>query len=283
MGSVIRFYRIKNTFKLIFSKYIRAEKIPMAVPGELLWRGRLILDRDEEEIEKKVYKLFVNIGFLDKSKNNDTTFNWGQEITEVHMKRFLKSSLKWKNKEGKKINLNKYLKNSQVVSVSNEQEESLNLVSLLQREGEEKYIGYLKPDRDDLTTIVIVGTEVNTQPQVIGFCVDDPYGDEEDRLNSSRIFHSLLIGREDSTALQTSQENSIITEDIEEDFQIFKKELSDQSDERGNNSAIMEHQFTEATQKVNQKNDIQSAHEDIKYPCTQCDYQATQTGDLKKH
>ena len=64
---------------------------------------------------------------MDKSKNNDTTFNWGQgmnnlplceitseiiisETTEVYMKRFLKSSLKWKDKEGGKINLNKYLK-----------------------------------------------------------------------------------------------------------------------------------------------------------------------------
>ena len=63
---------------------------------------------------RKVYKLFVNIGFLDKSKNNKTTFNWGQgkanlpsceitseiiilETTEVHMKRFLKSYLKWKD------------------------------------------------------------------------------------------------------------------------------------------------------------------------------------------
>ena len=61
-----------------------------------------------------------------------------------------------------------FFQNSQVVSVSCEQEESLNLVSLLQREGEEECIGYLKPDRNDLTTIVIVGTEVNTQPQVIG-------------------------------------------------------------------------------------------------------------------
>ena len=69
----------------------------------------------------------MNIEFLDKSKDNDTTFNWGQgmnnlpsceitseiiilETTEVHMKRFLKLSLKWKDKEGKKINLNKYLK-----------------------------------------------------------------------------------------------------------------------------------------------------------------------------
>ena len=69
----------------------------------------------------------MNIGFLDKSKNNDTTFNWGQGMTilpsceinsgmiilgttDVHMKTFLKSALKWKDKEGKKINLNKYLK-----------------------------------------------------------------------------------------------------------------------------------------------------------------------------
>ena len=112
--------------------------------GELLWRGKLVIDREEEEeIEKqspgniviftnisslrKVYELSVNIGFLDKSKNNDTTFNWGQGMTifpaceinsemnilgttDVLMKRFLKSALKWKDKEGKKINLNKYLK-----------------------------------------------------------------------------------------------------------------------------------------------------------------------------
>ena len=32
------------------------------------------------------------------------------EITGVHMKRFLKSSLKGKDKEGNKVNLNKYLK-----------------------------------------------------------------------------------------------------------------------------------------------------------------------------
>ena len=113
--------------------------------------------------------------------------------------------------------------------------------------------------------------------------MDDPYGDEEERLNSSRIFHTLLIGREDSTALQTSQENSIITEDIEEDFEIFKKELSDQSDERGNDSPIMEHQFTEATQKVNLKKNIQSVHEDIEYQCSQCDYQATRKDNLKTH
>ena len=101
------------------------------------------------------------------------------------MKRFLKSSLKKKDKEGKKVNLNKYLKvklketfnlylhffiqNSQVVSIKwDEQEVSLDLVSYLYREGEEKYIGYLKPAREDLATLVIVVTEVDTRLQVIG-------------------------------------------------------------------------------------------------------------------
>ena len=68
----------------------------------------------------------MNIWFLDKNKRNETTFNWGpgmkiiflgnthrlnnSETTAVHMRRFLKYSLKGKDKEGKKINLNKYLK-----------------------------------------------------------------------------------------------------------------------------------------------------------------------------
>ena len=68
----------------------------------------------------------MNIVFLDKNKRNETTFNWGpgmkiiflgsthrlnmSETTAVHMKRFLKSSLKGKDNEGKKVNLNKYLK-----------------------------------------------------------------------------------------------------------------------------------------------------------------------------
>ena len=49
-----------------------------------------------------------------------------------------------------------------------EQEVSLDLVSYLYREGEEKYIGYLKPAREDLATLVIVVTEVDTRLQVIG-------------------------------------------------------------------------------------------------------------------
>ena len=77
-------------------------------------------------VYRKVQELWVNIGFLDKNKRNETTFNWGpgmkiiflgnthrlnnSETTGVHMRRFLKSALKGKDKEGKKINLNKYLK-----------------------------------------------------------------------------------------------------------------------------------------------------------------------------
>ena len=41
------------------------------------------------------------------------------------------------------------------------------LVSYLYREGE-KYIGYLKPAREDLATLMIIVTEVDTKLQVIG-------------------------------------------------------------------------------------------------------------------
>ena len=61
------------------------------------------------------------------------------------------------------------LQNSQVVSINwKEQGMSLDLVSYLYREGEEKFIGYLKPAREDLATLVIVVTEVDTRLQVIG-------------------------------------------------------------------------------------------------------------------
>ena len=66
-------------------------------------------------------------------------------------------------------NHNLCLQNSQVVSVNwEEQEESLDLVSYLYREGEEEYIGYLKPAREDLATVVIVVSEVDTRLQVVG-------------------------------------------------------------------------------------------------------------------
>merc|ERR1719397_2305613 len=103
---------------------------------ELIWSGRFIVDTEDSNLENKVQELWVHIGFLDKNKKNEATFNWDPDTTAVHMKRFLKSSLKGKDKEGKKVNLNKYLKNSQVVSINwKEQEDSLDLVSYLYREG----------------------------------------------------------------------------------------------------------------------------------------------------
>ena len=45
---------------------------------------------------------------------------------------------------------------------------SLDLVSYLYREGEEKYIGYLNPAREYLATLVIEVTEVDNRLQVIG-------------------------------------------------------------------------------------------------------------------
>jgi len=200
--------------------------------AEVLWSGRLIIDSEDTGIEKKVQELWVNIVFLDKNKRNETTFNWCPETTTIHMRRFLKSALKGKDKGGKKVNLNKYLKNSQVVSINwDEQEESLDLVSYLYREGEEKYIGYLKPAREDLATLVIVVTEVDTRLQVIGFCVDDPYDDDQDRVNISRIFHSVLVGSIDYHTMETSQDYSVITTDITEDYQVFKQELTNNGDE----------------------------------------------------
>ena len=44
----------------------------------------------------------------------------------------------------------------------------MDLVSYLYREGEEKYIGYLKPTREDLATLVIVVADVVTKLPVIG-------------------------------------------------------------------------------------------------------------------
>ena len=39
----------------------------------------------------------------------------------------------------------------------------------------------------------------------------------------------------------------------------------------------------EFTEKGHMLRNYRSKHEGIKYPCNQCDYQATQQGDLKKH
>ena len=39
----------------------------------------------------------------------------------------------------------------------------------------------------------------------------------------------------------------------------------------------------QATQQRLLQTHIQSVHEGIKYPCNQCDHQATQKSDLKRH
>ena len=39
----------------------------------------------------------------------------------------------------------------------------------------------------------------------------------------------------------------------------------------------------QATQQSNLETHILSKHEGIKYPCNQCDYQATKRGHLKRH
>ena len=41
---------------------------------ELIWSGRFIVDR--EDSIQELQELWVNIGFLDKNKRNETTFNW---------------------------------------------------------------------------------------------------------------------------------------------------------------------------------------------------------------
>ena len=87
---------------------------------------------------------------------------------------------------GKKVNLNKYLKvilnkiwnqnlseyfqNSQVVSIFHERgADDADLVSYLAGDDPvEKYIGYLKPDKEDLATVVLVATEVESRTNIIG-------------------------------------------------------------------------------------------------------------------
>ena len=54
------------------------------------------------------------------------------------------------------------------MSVNVEEGESYDLVTYLGGNGEEKYIGYLKPAGEDLAALVIVVTEVETQLQVTG-------------------------------------------------------------------------------------------------------------------
>ena len=67
------------------------------------------------------------------------------------------------------------------------------------------------------------------------FCVDDPYDDDQDMVNISRIFHSVLVGsihsHHDYHTMETSQDYSVITTDITEDHQVFKKELENNGNE----------------------------------------------------
>ena len=63
------------------------------------------------------------------------------------------------------------------------------------------------------------------------FCVDDPYGDDQDRVNISRIFHSVMVGSIDYHTMETSQDYSDITTEITEDYKVFKQELTNNGEE----------------------------------------------------
>ena len=63
------------------------------------------------------------------------------------------------------------------------------------------------------------------------FCVDDPYDDDQDRVNISRIFHSVLVESIDYHSVETSQDYSDITAEITENYQVFKQELTHNGEE----------------------------------------------------
>ena len=104
----------------------------------------------------------------------------------MQLKKYPKAFLKTLDSNGKKVNLNKYLKvildkiwnqklseyfqNSQVVSISHERgADDADLVTYLAGdEALEKYIGYLKPGNEDLATVVLVATEVESRTNIIG-------------------------------------------------------------------------------------------------------------------
>ena len=81
------------------------------------------------------------------------------------------------------------------------------------------------------------------------FCVDDPYDDDQDMVNISRIFHSVLVGsihsHHDYHTMETSQDYSVITTDITEDHQVFKQELTNNVDETD---------MIDETDKINETN-----------------------------
>ena len=91
---------------------------------------------------------------------------WSKAILEFRFGPNLGLRLEAGTKGNKKLCF--CFQNSQVVTIKWEPEDSLDLMSYLYREGEEKYVGYLKPAGEDLTALVIVVTEVDTRLQVIG-------------------------------------------------------------------------------------------------------------------
>ena len=63
------------------------------------------------------------------------------------------------------------------------------------------------------------------------FCVEDPFDDDQDRVNISRIFHSVLQNHNDYHTMETSRDYSVITTEITEDYQVFKQELTNNGEE----------------------------------------------------
>ena len=54
-----------------------------------------------------------------------------------------------------------------MVSVTLEETEDIKLLSYLGH-SQDKYIGYLKPAREDLTTVVLVAAELTNQLKLVG-------------------------------------------------------------------------------------------------------------------
>ena len=75
------------------------------------------------------------------------------------------------------------------------------------------------------------------------FCVDDPYcDDQEDRVDISRIFHSVLVENYDYHTMETSQDNSVITTETTENYQVSKQQLikNGSKEDMGDETALVE-------------------------------------------
>ena len=111
--------------------------------------------------------------------------------------------------------------------------------------------------------------------------------------------------------METSQDYSVITTEITEDYQVFKQELTNNGEE----TTMMGETDSNATNKLDKEKEVlerkyedaknilylcprykfqttwkgylklhtQSVHDGIRYPCPHCDYQATLKGELNKH